>query len=192
MILPLYPNINKTAIFDERGSLLQGPVILKINAGPGRIVSSSEIVLAKRKALFEKGLIILLGLPNATSAQQEMDALYGPFKSATYSCGKKVVQQKLKARGLARRDGQQLSSAVPNLNCEDLPTIVNGTTTDVVVDKPFDLSLHKEQEPLVVGKGWFRSLNMKLVVEVKGQKGAWTTLQGCSTRGLTVSIRFAS
>lgn len=144
VILPLYPNINKTAIFDERGRLLQGPVILKVDAGPGRIVSS-EIVLAKREELFEKGLIILLGLPNATSVQQEMDALYGPFKSATYSRGEKVVQQKLKARGLARRNGQRLSSAVLNLNFEDLPTIVNGTTTDAAADKPFDLHFTKDK-----------------------------------------------
>jgi hypothetical protein len=86
VIVPLYPNMNKTALFDARtGRLNQGPVILlKLDAGPGRIVSS-EIVLAKREALFERGLIIILGLPNATSVQQEMDALYGPFKSATYS-----------------------------------------------------------------------------------------------------------
>ncbi|KAI2510989.1 hypothetical protein MHU86_3461 [Fragilaria crotonensis] len=144
VILPLYPNMNKTAIFDEGGRLLQGPVILKVDAGPGRIVSS-QVVLAKREALFEKGLIILLGLPNATSVQQEMDALYGPFKSATYSRGEKVVQQKLKERGLARRNGQQLSSAVLNLNFEDLPIIVNGTATDVVADKPFDLHFTRDK-----------------------------------------------
>jgi hypothetical protein len=87
--------MNKTAIFDEQGRLLQGPVILKVNAGPGRIVLL-EVVFAKCLALFEQGLIILLSLPNATSVQQEMDTLYGPFKSATYSCSEKVVQQKLK------------------------------------------------------------------------------------------------
>jgi hypothetical protein len=35
------------------------------------------VILAKREELFERGLIILMGLPNATSVQQEMDALYG-------------------------------------------------------------------------------------------------------------------
>ena len=145
VIVPLYPNMNKTAIFDARtGRLNQGPVILKLDAGPGRIVSS-EIVLAKREALFERGLIIILGLPNATSVQQEMDALYGPFKSATYSRGEKVVQQKLKERGLARRNGQQLSSAVLNLDFGDLPTIVNGTDTDDVKDKPFDLHFTEDK-----------------------------------------------
>ncbi len=51
VIVPLYPNLNTTAIFDARtGRLNQGPVILKVDAGPGRIVSS-EIVLAKREAM---------------------------------------------------------------------------------------------------------------------------------------------
>ncbi len=146
VIIPLYPNMNKTAVFDERtGKLNQGPVILKLDAGPGRIVSS-EVVLEKREALFERGLIIIMGLPNATSVQQEMDALYGPFKTATYSRGEKVVQQKLKERGLARRNGQRLvSSAVLNLDFGDLPIIVNGTATDSIADKPFDLHFTKEK-----------------------------------------------
>ncbi len=44
------------------------------------------VIFVQRAALFELGLVILMGLPNATSVQQEMDALYGPFKSAAYSC----------------------------------------------------------------------------------------------------------
>jgi hypothetical protein len=96
VIVPLYPNMHKTAVFDDlTGKLNQGPIVLKLDAGPGRIVSSEQILL-KREALFERGLIIIMGLPNATSVQQEMDALYGPFKSATYSRGEKVVQEKLK------------------------------------------------------------------------------------------------
>ena len=83
--VPLYSNMNKIAKFDAvTGKLNHGPVILKLDAGPGRIVSSEQI-LAQREALFERGLIIIMGLPNATSVQQEMDALYGPFKLATYA-----------------------------------------------------------------------------------------------------------
>jgi len=69
---------------------------------------SSAVILSKRELLFERGLIIIMGLPNATSVQQEMDALYGPFKSSTYARGEKVVQAKLRDRGLARRNGEQL------------------------------------------------------------------------------------
>ena len=138
VIVPLYPNMHKTAVFDPvTGKLNQGPVILKVDAGPGRIVSS-EAILLKREEFFERGLIILLGLPNATSVQQEMDALYGPFKSATYARGEKVVQQKLRARGLARRNGNKISKAVLNLDFSDLATIVNGTPEDKPRNKPFD------------------------------------------------------
>ena len=75
---PLYPNTNKTmAVFDcMKEKLNQGPVIFKLDAGPGRIVSSEDI-LSKREELFEHGLIVLMGLCNATSIQQEIDALCG-------------------------------------------------------------------------------------------------------------------
>jgi hypothetical protein len=39
--------------------------------------------ISKRAEFLELGLLILMGLPNATSVNQEMDALYGAFKSAT-------------------------------------------------------------------------------------------------------------
>jgi hypothetical protein len=137
--------MNKTAIFDPvSGKLNQGPVILKVDAGPGRIVSLA-VTLAKREALFERGLIILMGLPNATSVQQEMDALYGPFNSATYARGEKVVQKKLRDRGLARRNGNPFQSSVLNLNFSDLATIVNGVPDDDLCDRPFDCHFTKER-----------------------------------------------
>ncbi len=55
------------------------------------------------------------------------------------------MQQKLNERGLARRNGQQLSSAVLNLNFGDLPTIVNGTATHAVADRPFNQHLTKDK-----------------------------------------------
>lgn len=145
VIVPLYPNMNKTAVFDSvSGKLNQGPVILKLDAGPGRIVSSAAI-LSKREEFFERGLIIIMGLPNATSVQQEMDALYGPFKSATYARGEKVVQTKLRDRGLARKNGEQLQSTVLNLDFGDLSTIVNGMPGDDLCDRPFDCHFSKEK-----------------------------------------------
>ena len=59
---------------DVTGKFNQGPVNLKVDAGPGRI-ELSEKILAQWEAQFEQGLIIILGFPNATSVQQEMDAL---------------------------------------------------------------------------------------------------------------------
>jgi hypothetical protein len=145
VIVPLYPNMNKTAVFDPiTGKLNQGPVILKVDAGPGRIVSS-EAILLKREQLFERGLIILMGLPNATSVQQEMDALYGPFKSATYRRGEKVVQNKLRIRGLARKNGDVVPKAVLNLDFNDLARIVNGKPEDDGCDRPFDWIFTKKK-----------------------------------------------
>jgi hypothetical protein len=48
------------------------------------------------------GLIILAGLPNSTSVQQEMDALYGPFQTATYARGKHVLMETIKEQGMQR------------------------------------------------------------------------------------------
>ncbi|KAI2493647.1 hypothetical protein MHU86_20900 [Fragilaria crotonensis] len=70
VILPLYPNINKTAIFDERGSLLQGPVILKVDAGPGRIVSSEIVCLENRRVRKE------LGQHNKDAALEDLQFRY--------------------------------------------------------------------------------------------------------------------
>ncbi len=87
IVLPLYPNISKTTKFDRViGRLLCGPVILKVDSGPGQIVASEESIL-KRAEFLEMGLFILMGLPNTTSVQQEMDVLYGAFKSAAYARG---------------------------------------------------------------------------------------------------------
>jgi hypothetical protein len=81
----------------------------------------------------------MLGLPNATSVQQEMGALYGRFKSSTYACGEKSVQQKLRVRGFARRNGDKnLPPAVLSLDFGDLATIVNGRPDDEDRDRPFD------------------------------------------------------
>jgi hypothetical protein len=73
VLVPLYPTMHTTAKFDAAtGKLNYGPVILKVDAGPGRIVLS-EHILARRQALFERGLIFIMVLPNVTSVQQEMD-----------------------------------------------------------------------------------------------------------------------
>ena len=143
VIMPLFPNMSKEASFDENGKLLSGPVIFKVDAGQGRIVSDKESI-QKREEFKERGFIILMGLPNATSVQQEMDALYGPFKSATYVCGEVVAMEKLKARGLARRNGEA-TTAVLSLTFEDLSTVVNGEENDSIELKPFDSHFTKEK-----------------------------------------------
>jgi hypothetical protein len=52
--------------------------------------------------------------------------------------GKKVVQEKLKQQGLARRNGERLPCPVLNLDYSDLPFIVNGKAGDKESDRPFN------------------------------------------------------
>ena len=144
VIFPLYPNMAKVAEFDPvTGRLLKGPVLLKLDAGPGRIVASEEVIL-KRAEYFAKGLTIVMSLPNATSVQQEMDALYGPFKTVTYARGERVVELKLKKRGEAIRNSQQHSANL-SLNFDDLSVIVNGLPDDDISMRPFNLVFTKEK-----------------------------------------------
>ena len=67
------------------------------------------------------------------------------MKSATYARGEKVVQEKLRQRGLARRNGGRLPCAVLNLDFADLPTIVNGSEDDITANRPFDTHFTKEK-----------------------------------------------
>jgi hypothetical protein len=131
------------AEFDANGKFLRGPVILKVDAGPGRIVASKASI-TRRAEFSDLGLEILMGLPNATSVQQEMDALYGPFMSATYARGERLVAQKLKVRGAARRNGEA-TTATLTLGFDDLATIVNGEPIDEIGMRPFDNVFTKEK-----------------------------------------------
>jgi hypothetical protein len=150
VILPLYPNITKTSAFEPTtGKLLHGPVILKLDFGPGCIVASYNNILG-REALAKMGLIILTGLPNATSVQQEMDALYGAFKTATYNCGEMVLMEKMRARGAAARNGDVrvaavAASSILTLGFEDLAEIVNGRTDDNISLQPFNKCSTREK-----------------------------------------------
>ena len=149
VILPLYPNISKTAAFDPTGKLLHGPVILKLDSGPGRIVASYDSIL-RREALAEMGLIIMAGLPNATSVQQEMDVLYGAFKSATYARGEEVLMEKMRKRGATARNtdarvAAAAAGSILSLGFEDLAVIVNGRTDDDISKRPFDKCFTEEK-----------------------------------------------
>ena len=163
VVLPLYPNISKHARFDPNtGKLLCGPVILKVDSGPGRIIASLESV-TKRAEFLENGLLILMGLPNATSVNQEMDALYGAFKSATYARGEIILTHRLRMRGLqnvAAHRAQQDADAPDHhedgvagrvfppplaMNFEDLATIVDGNVDDAIELKPFTRNFTREK-----------------------------------------------
>ena len=169
VVLPLYPNISKTTEFDPvNGKLLRGPVVLKVDSGPGRIVASEESI-AKRADFLEMGLYILMGLPNATSVQQEMDALYGAFKSSTYARGEVILMEKMRDQANRRNrmieeeanheddeatevhketDGANTvagrAEGLSSLGFNDLATVVNGKEGEDVSLRPFDKCFTKK------------------------------------------------
>ena len=125
------------------GKLLAGPVVLKLDSGPGRIVASIDSI-AKREEYLERGLIILAGLPNATSVQQEMDVLFGAFKSTTYARGERVLMEKMLERSNTRAAALEGGAApairppsLLSLGFDDLATIVDGKPGEDVNMKPF-------------------------------------------------------
>jgi len=55
-----------------------------VDSGPGQNAATLESVI-EHGELRKKGLLLLLGLPNAMSVQQEMDALFTSFKKERYA-----------------------------------------------------------------------------------------------------------
>ena len=130
-------------------------MILKVDAGPGRMVASDESI-TKRAELAEKGLLILLGLPNAMSVQQDMDVMYQEFKAATYTRGETLLaRRKLMLRGREidehrriNRNGATGAAVVStplSIGFEDLSIVVNGYDNDPMDMKPFDKFFTKER-----------------------------------------------
>ena len=77
-IYPLYPDMSKELVYDAAGEFVSGPVILKIDMGPGRLSSQGEN-LEMRKRAAERGLLIFPGLQNTTAAIQELDIAEEPL-----------------------------------------------------------------------------------------------------------------
>jgi hypothetical protein len=108
-------------------------VILKVDSGSGRIIANRSSI-SKRAEFLELGLLILMGLPNATSVNQEMDALYyGASKPVTYARGKIILTERLQMRGLQKsamlavnREGEGDHDEAET-TLEDPPAGVEGT-----------------------------------------------------------------
>ena len=66
IVLNTYPNSSRKIERDNRtGQLLKGPVFLKVDSGPGRLSKSKDIFDFRQK-MWERRIIIVLGLPNTT------------------------------------------------------------------------------------------------------------------------------
>ncbi len=68
LIVPCYPNMAREVTrCPVTNKILSGPLILKTDAGPGRLSKDAESWEFCER-MHEKGLVILLGLPNGTAA----------------------------------------------------------------------------------------------------------------------------
>ena len=135
------------------------------------MVASAESI-SKRSKFLEMGLYILMGLPNATAVQQEMDIMYQGFKAATNARGEALLTQKLMMRGRElqenRRRGKNGAAVAASLSIgfEDLATVVDGVDRDALDMKPFSKFLQR-RELLRHGK---RSASFLLLVSVSSTR----------------------
>ena len=86
----------------EDGNIVHCSVVVKVDTGPGRLGASLENVEFRRK-MREKGVVILLGLPNSTSVSQELDWLFQTFKPYTRERTLDIFSKKVKDRANEKR-----------------------------------------------------------------------------------------
>ena len=110
---------------DEDGCLpiISGPVIIKTDYGPSRLVSD-EAGLQRREAYYTKGFMPYGSVPNGTAGTQEMDQLYGDLKLGGRRQARLIVAEREKAAAAARK--LKLKAPPINLTNADLARIVNG------------------------------------------------------------------
>ena len=161
--LPLFPNVAKETTRDSEGKFISGPVLLKTESGQGRFSLSWEN-LKFREGMTEKGVLMVLGLPNSTSCTQEQDQLHQDFKQCLRTKRNTIYQHRLNKRlGLItslvlelgateveaekKNIEQRLAVArkMTKLTNDDLPMIVNGNDVDYIENRPFDYCFTKEK-----------------------------------------------
>ena len=167
--LPLYQGrISPEPIRDpDTGKLKSGPLIVKTDAGPGRLSKEAES-MDFREQMSGLGVHILLSLPNGTSCTAEMDQLFEKFKPACSKSALRIATMMMKSRmdvRLAEKkakinlgessneeldesddDGKQKRRSVCNVSFSNLnlANLVNGWPEDPIELRPFDFHFTAE------------------------------------------------
>ena len=149
IVTPAYPNVAPEWEYDMAGEvdedglppILAGPVIIKTDYGPSRLVASEEGV-RKRKQYYADGYLPFGGVPNGTAATQELDDLYDGLKAGGRNQADAIIAERTAAAGQARKAGQKPPPV--NLTNADLPRIVNGCETDAPEERPFSWTFGPE------------------------------------------------
>ena len=105
--------------------LITGPLILKTDAGPGRLSKEAESIEFCEKSAAE-GEHILLSLPNGTECTAELDQIYSTFKPATKKSTKRVAAKKMVARVEARKKADERENETSQSFVQDLEVFLNG------------------------------------------------------------------
>ena len=100
--VPLYERrLFPEPIRDPVTKLLSGPLIVKMDAGPGRL-SKQAISIDFCEEMAQLGVHILLSLSNGKSCMAEMDQLFKKFKPACSKSALRVASKKMQKRMKAR------------------------------------------------------------------------------------------
>ena len=115
--------ISKIPVRDSTGKLISGPLIMKTDAGPGRLSKEAESI-DFRTEMYDLGMHILLSLPNGTECTAELDQIYGNnFKNDCKKATIRVAGMKMAARVDARKKAKGIDK--DQTAVEDLADYMN-------------------------------------------------------------------
>ena len=147
LLIPCWPTRPSTLTLPQDssgrgGKLIEGPVFVKSDSGPGRQCKSYKNIKFRRD-MHRIGFHIGPGLPNFTSATQEMDDIFQDFKSKTDQKAQAIFTRKTYEHAMQLRDRAINPEAgvvvVPaHLTNSDLPEMINGRLGEPIEERPFD------------------------------------------------------
>ena len=148
-IVTLFPNVFPTWEYGPQGEVIKGPILIKTDMGPGRLVAE-EININWRDELREKGVHLIGSPPNATSVSAEMDQLFSDYKGRCRRSTQRCYNKKLHARMImVRKRRENPTLKIPTkalaLSLEDIPFITNGMPHDPKDKSPFKSTFTKEK-----------------------------------------------
>jgi len=150
IVAPAYPNVKAEWEYNLSGEVdadglhpvVAGPVIIKTDYGPSRLVAS-EAGLKKRAQYHANGYLPYGGVPNGTAATQELDDLYGGLKAGGRDQADAIIAERTVEAAAIRKAATAKPQPVKLTNA-DLARIVNGLETDPPEKRPFSWTFAPE------------------------------------------------
>ena len=126
--------LSRTTVRDAvTKKLITGPLILKTDAGPGRLATEGESI-DFREEMIDLGVHILLSIPNGTECNADPDQLYAEFKPRCKKSTIRAAGVKMLLRVQARKRAQNNREQESNTNIgavDDLATYLDGVAEEV-------------------------------------------------------------